>query len=189
MAISREVAKRTDRVIALDVSKEFAHALGPIPSNVELVLTDGVSVPILANSIDIAYSSQLMEHLHPDDAQEQLKGIYRALKPGGIYICNTPHRFNGPHDISAFFDREATGFHLKEYTNKELSVLFKKTGFHKIYSLTGAKGYVLSLPLWPIIGLEKLLVSLPSSLRRNVARFPPVKVLLGIRLAGKKVDV
>ena len=62
-----------------------------------------------------------MEHLHPDDALEQLQNIYSALVPGGIYLCITPNRLSGPQDVSRDFDMVATGFHLKEYTISELS--------------------------------------------------------------------
>jgi predicted SAM-dependent methyltransferase len=51
-----------------------------------------------------------MEHLHPDDAFEQLKQIYTALTPGGLYICTTPNRLTGPHDVSKYFDETAAGF-------------------------------------------------------------------------------
>ena len=73
-----------------------------------------------AGSVDLAFSDQLMEHLHPDDAVEQLRNIHRALKPGGVYVCVTPNRLYGPSDISAFFDDEARGFHLKEYSLDEI---------------------------------------------------------------------
>jgi predicted SAM-dependent methyltransferase len=41
---------------------------------------------VRAESVDLAYSNQLMEHLHPDDASEQLANVYRALKPGGVTV-------------------------------------------------------------------------------------------------------
>lgn len=186
LAVSREVAKHVNHVYALDVSKEFATALGPIPDNIRLIISDGISVPIPAKSVDIAYSSQLMEHLHPDDAKEQLKNIYASLKPGGAYVCNTPHRWSGPHDISGFFDDEATGFHLKEYTNGELAFLLKEAGFKQVYSLTGAKGYVIPLPLPLIEAAEGLLSLLPRNTRKTYSRWLPIKVLLGVRLVGKK---
>ena len=75
---------------------------------------------------------QLMEHLHPDDALDQLQNIFTALTSAGVYLCITPNRLNGPHDISMYFDEVATGFHLHEYTITELSDLFKKVGFSKV---------------------------------------------------------
>ncbi len=186
LAVSREIARHVNQVYALDVSNEFTTALGPIPDNVTLIISDGISVPVPPASIDIAYSSQLMEHLHPDDAMEQLKQIYTALKPGGSYICNTPHTFNGPHDISMYFEDEATGFHLKEYTNAELANVFKNAGFKTVYSLTGAKGYVLRCPVLLLITIEKSLNRLSKKTRKSLSRWLPVKILLGIRLVGKK---
>lgn len=186
LAVSRALSPFMNKVVALDVSKEFATALGPLPNNVELVLSNGIDIPIPEQSVDIAYSSQLMEHLHPDDALEQLKNIYLSLKIDGLYVCNTPHRFNGPHDISQYFDEVATGFHLKEYTNRELAAMFRRAGFHKIHSLTGAKGYTIRFPLSLLFGLETLIERLPNAWLRPFSRFLPIKILLGIRLVGRK---
>jgi SAM-dependent methyltransferase len=110
-ALSIALAKRVRQVYALDVSEKITEQLSA-PANFKLILSDGTSVPLPAGSVDVAYSNQLMEHLHPDDAREQLEGIWRALRPGGVYICITPNRVSGPHDISSHFDSIATGFHL-----------------------------------------------------------------------------
>jgi len=131
-----ELCKHFKKVYAIDVSEEIAKN-SQRPTNFELVLSDGISVDIEPQSVDIAYSYQLMEHLHPEDAFEQLQNIYNALVNGGVYICITPHRFMGPHDISKHFDTIATGFHLKEYINIELYSLFKSVGFRKVQSLFG----------------------------------------------------
>lgn len=186
LALARAMAPYVKIVVALDVSKEFAMALGAVPSNVAFVLSDGLSVPVDAASVDLVYSDQLMEHLHPDDAFEQLQNILRALKPGGRYICNTPHRFNGPHDVSQYFDQEATGFHLKEYTNRELRALFLRAGFRRVYSLTGVRGFVVPVPVWVLAPLEFCLNALPKPMRRLVSGFLPIKILLGVRLVGIK---
>lgn len=186
LALARALSPYVQTIIALDVSKEFAMTLGTVPKNVELVLSDGISIPVAAASADLVYSDQLMEHLHPDDAFEQLQNILRALKPGGRYICNTPHRFNGPHDISQHFDQEATGFHLKEYTNRELRALFLRVGFRNVYSLTGVRGFVVPVPVWALIPLEFCLNCLPKPMRRLVSGFLPIKLLLGVRLVGVK---
>ena len=81
---------------------------------------------------------------------KQLKNIYQALAPGGSYLCFTPNRLSGPHDISKYFDEVATGFHLREYTNTELVAIFKKTGFSEIMVYMGFKGY-LGIRLTPVI--------------------------------------
>lgn len=186
LAVTREIAPLVKKVIALDVSQEFASALGPPPKNVELILSNGISIPIEKESVDLAYSNQLMEHLHPDDAYEQLKGVVACLKKGGKYICNTPNGINGPHDVSQYFDAYPTGFHLKEYTNKELRDLFLKAGFTRVYSLTGVRGYVIPMPVLPLIWLEFVLASLPRKWQRKIGYSLPIKALLGIRLVGVK---
>jgi hypothetical protein len=115
-----------------------------------------------------------MEHLHPEDALEQLQNIYKSLAPSGIYICITPNRLSEPHDISKYFDEEATGFHLKEYTVTELYELFRTVGFSKVSWLKSNKRMHIEIPLLasvvPLIkASEAALSTLPSSLRRKIA--------------------
>src|SRR5690349_5770324 len=85
-ALSVVLAERVKQVYGLDVSEKITQRVS-LPPNFKLILSDGTSVPLPPDSVDVAFSNQLMEHLHPDDALEQLAGIWRALRPGGVYIC------------------------------------------------------------------------------------------------------
>jgi SAM-dependent methyltransferase len=135
-------------------------------------------------SIDVAFSSQLIEHLHPEDVVIQLQAIYRALVPGGVYICLTPHRFGGPADVSRLFDEVATGFHLKEYTNRELARLFRGTGFSRISALRRIGRKHVRFPLLPILWLEALLQPLGHPQRR--ALYGKLRKILVPRLISWK---
>jgi peptidoglycan/xylan/chitin deacetylase (PgdA/CDA1 family)/SAM-dependent methyltransferase len=180
-ALSLTVAHLTKKVYAVEVSEEITKSL-TCPQNFELLLFDGCHVPLPANSVNVAYSHQLMEHLHPDDALEQLENIYRTLACGGIYICITPNRLSGPHDVSRHFDVVASGFHLKEYTNTELSNLFKQVGFSKVRAYVGAPEVYFRFPLFLLKILESLLDRLPHWLSKRIASLS----LLNIRLVGTK---
>jgi SAM-dependent methyltransferase len=184
-ALSCEVAKYVKQVYAVDISKEIVRGLS-LPRNIELILSDGCNIPVPAESVNVAYSYQLMEHLHPDDAREQLYDIYKALIPGGCYFCITPNRINGPHDISRYFDSIATGFHLKEYTNAELHYLFKEVGFSKVQSYIRIKNYRKYLSPVSIELCEKMLGVFPYSVRKFVASSLPIAILLGIQFIGTK---
>jgi SAM-dependent methyltransferase len=184
-AFSFEVAKFVKQVYSVDVSDEITKTVAR-PPNSHLILSDGSNIPLPLNSVNVAYSNQLMEHLHPEDALEQLQNIYNTLMPGGVYVCITPNRLNGPHDISRSFDEVATGFHLKEYTFSELNELFTKVGFSRLRVYTGAKGKYLSLPISPFMAIEKLLDKLPSALRKMIVRTLLFSLLLEIRLVGAK---
>jgi SAM-dependent methyltransferase len=183
-ALSIALAAQVRQVYGLDVSEEITHRVS-LPSNFQLILSDGTSVPLPPDSVDVAYSNQLMEHLHPDDALEQLEGIWRALRPGGVYICITPNGLSGPHDISEHFDSVATGFHLKEYTVGELSQLFRKVGFRKVQTLLGRRGVCVPAPVAPVVAGEALLGLLPAKPRRVLGRTVG-RAFLGIRLLGTK---
>lgn len=184
-ALSLEVTNYVKKVYAIDVSKEITNNK-EIPANFELILSDGSSISIDDKSIDVAYSMQLMEHLHPDDAYEQLKNIYNVLKDGGFYLCLTPNKFSGPHDVSKYFDKISTGFHLKEYSVTELNNLFNAVGFKKINIYIGAKGLYIKCPLFLIKLLENILNSLPWELGYKIAKIPIIRCILGIKILGIK---
>lgn len=184
-ALSYEVSKKVKKVYAVDVSKQIAD-LPNVPSNFNLILSDGTHIPLPPESIDVAYSNDLMEHLHPEDALEQLRNIFSVLIPGGLYVCLTPNRLNGPHDISMYFEKVASGFHLKEYTYRELVRLFSSTGFSKIKAFVRIKGFFSRFPLSLILAGEFFIGLLPDSIRKSMALDVLFRSFLWIRLVGRK---
>jgi SAM-dependent methyltransferase len=184
-ALACEVARLAKHVYAVDVSSEVTRGV-VLPANLELTISDGSSVPVTANSIDLAFSDQLMEHLHPDDALDQIRNILTALKPGGVYICITPNRLSGPHDVSRNFDQVATGFHLHEYAVGELATLFRAAGFRRIKALAGARGRYCAAPTFGFEWIETILAGAPESLGRRLARTLPFRLILGARVVAWK---
>ena len=184
-AVAFEAAKRVKKVYAVEVSETISGS-PDVPENFQLILSDGSSIDVPDGSVDIVYSNQLMEHLHPDDALVQLKNVLRALAPGGVYLCITPNRLNGPHDISGQFGTEARGLHLREYTVTELSRLFRRAGFSRTMMCAGGRGKYWKCPVLPAILCESILQILPTTLRRTIASSALVRGFIGVRLVGIK---
>lgn len=181
----RRLAPLVRRATGVDVSAEIAGG-AELPENAHSVISDGTSIPVTPGTVDVAYSANLMEHLHPDDAVEQVGNVYAALRPGGVYVCVTPHRMSGPHDISADFDEVATGFHLREYTVGDLRGLLRGVGFVDFGVYVGAYGRYLRSPAAPVIGLERALALLPLRPRRALARWAPIRMVLASRVTARK---
>lgn len=177
-ALAFEMARTVRRCIGVDVSAEIA-AHDNAPPNFELLLSDGTSIPVPAGTVDVAFSNQLMEHLHPEDARAQLLNISRSLRRGGRYVCLTPNRLTGPHDISREFDDIATGLHLHEYTNLELIALFLDCGFRRVAMYSSIRKRVFRIPCAPVLAVEGWLLGLPSAGRRLVTRQRLVRKFLG----------
>ncbi len=184
-AIAFEAATRVKKAYAVDVS-EVVTARAKKPDNFELILSDGIEVPVPAGSIDFAYSNQLMEHLHANDSEAQLRNIFVALKPNGRYLCVTPNRLTGPHDISRDFDDEATCLHLREFTVTELDRIFREVGFARTFVYLKYGSITMSLPVLPFRLAESVLGILPHRLRKMLTFNKVVRFLLGVKLVGEK---
>lgn len=184
-ALTLRVAKQVAEAHAVEVSETITRDLGR-PANFELHLTDGTHIPLPDGTVTVAFSDQLIEHLHPDDARAQLGEVYRTMAPGGAFVCITPNRLYGPRDISEYFDERATGLHLREYSARELRALMLDAGFDRVRFYAGARGAFIPMPYFIVSAVESLLDSLPFGLRKKLADNAPVRALLGLRVAALK---
>jgi SAM-dependent methyltransferase len=184
-ALALAVAERVRRVYALEVSSKITEGV-PSRDNCEVILTDGLSLPVPAGAATLAYSNQVFEHLHPDDGLNHLRQVHDALAPGGRYVCITPNRLTGPHDISMYFDNVASGFHLREYTATELAALMRIAGFEQVEAWTMRKGISLRLPWLMVRVTEALLGVLPHRVRRGIGQRLPVRIVLSCYVVGVK---
>jgi SAM-dependent methyltransferase len=176
------IGDRVRRAFAVDVARARARAHSITPS-VELHFSDGTSVPVPQGTVSLAYSNQLLEHLHPDDAHEHLCNVHRALTRGGRYVCITPNRLSGPHDMSRHFGDVASGLHLKEYTIAEVGTAFAAAGFSKTRAFLSYRGRILSPPvsIYPFRAYEWIVARAPGNLRMKLA-----SPLAAVKIVGTK---
>jgi SAM-dependent methyltransferase len=168
-AVAHGLAPRVDRAIAMDVTDALAIPDDPA-RGYEFRAFDGFDLG-LANEMDVIYSNDVAEHLHPDDFADHAAAILGALVAGGIYVCVTPNRLSGPHDISRHFTSTPTGFHLREYTCRELAAKLRRAGFRRTQVVLSVNGRRLGplLPIWPVAAAEAVIERLPQGLRRRLA--------------------
>ncbi len=165
---SFELCKHVGFVYGVDISDQSG-AGNDVPENFKLVIYDGYNLPLEKNSVDVFFSDQLIEHLHPEDLALHFQMVREILKDGGIYVFRTPHRFTGPHDISMYFCDEPRGFHLKEWTYRELLPVLRELGYRSWRSYRSVKGRPIRVPVWCFILIESALKLLPDSTRRLLA--------------------
>jgi SAM-dependent methyltransferase len=163
-----EVARHVQRVIGVDISDQSGGAADR-PENFELVVYDGYTLDIPEETVDLAFSYQFLEHLHPDDVPLHFAMIRRVLRPGGTYVFSTPHRFSGPHDISAHFSDQPEGFHLQEWTYGELGRVIEHAGFSAWFTYRCGRPRCTRAWNAATLGAEGLIGLLPRSLRRFVS--------------------
>jgi len=185
-AVALAVAPHVRKAIVVDVSDALAPVSGT-PPNFEFIKNVGASIPLPSESADFVYSNQVMEHLHPDDALEQLGEVHRVLKRGGRYLCRTPNRVSGPHDVSMFFSNVAQGMHLKEYSYGELTALMKRAGFARTRIWIAPRAFrAFGITQWLAEAIEASLSATPQALHTAICRSKIARSLLGITMMAEK---
>jgi len=95
----------------------------------------------LSGEYDCVISTQVVEHMHPDDLLTHFAEARQLLKPGGRYLFDTPHRSAGPADLSMVFALDSARYmHLREYTWIELRELLRQAGYTRIEAVVHLPG-------------------------------------------------
>jgi SAM-dependent methyltransferase len=168
-ALACEVARHVKTVYAADISDQRAPGL-EAPPNFHMVVFDGLHLDVEPGSVDVAFSYQFLEHLHPEDLDPHFQVVARALKGGGLYILDTPHAFSGPHDISRYFSRTADAFHMHEWTYREIRDLGRRHGFGRMSVFRFGRRWDTPLALMATLAAEGILSLLPASLRWRLSQ-------------------
>jgi len=180
-ALAFAVAPHVRRARAIEIADQIPVA-AVRPSNFALVLYDGWHLDLTPESVDLVFSEQFVEHLHPDDTQHHFRQVHTLLRPGGRYLLRTPERWTGPHDISRWFSQRAEGFHLREWSYAELAEAARAAGFTRVAAYWNARGHCIALPLAAMRGVEAAMAMWPLGLRRTLGhRLVPMVTLAMIR--------
>lgn len=166
-----KVAPRVKSIVAVDISDQRQPGRD-WPQNFELVIYDGYNLPqIEPGSIDVVYSDQFLEHLHPEDAESHLQLVRQILRPGGAYVIRTPHAMSGPWDVSRYFCDVAEGFHLKEWTYGELAGTLRRLGYTEVQAMWSKRGRTVRVPLGAYEAVESLGRGMSRASFRRIAKY------------------
>jgi SAM-dependent methyltransferase len=164
------MCNRAKSVYGVDISDQRGR-LGNMPDSFELIVYDGYNLEMPENSVDVVFSDQLIEHIHPDDIEIHFQLVRKILKSQGAYVFRTPHRFLGPHDVSRYFSDQAEGFHLKEWTYGEIGRILRSLKYSSWNGYRIAKGILIEIPSPFLIIVEYIVGILPKQLRRFASRY------------------
>ncbi|MGD9982449.1 MAG: class I SAM-dependent methyltransferase [Hyphomonadaceae bacterium] len=184
--IALSVAPYVAKSIVVDVSDQLVPR-DITATNFEFVKNRCADVPVPDESVSFIYSNQVLEHIHPDDVEERMRELYRVLKPGGRYMCRTPNRFSGPHDVSMYFDDVSHGTHMREYSYETLYRLVGDAGFVHPRIMIAPRAYRLfDLPYALARLVERVFAAAPRSLHTPICRSHIGRSLLGITMMVEK---
>jgi len=164
------LCNRVKSVYGVDISDQRGQ-FDNAPSNFELIIYDGYDLQMQENFADVVFSDQLIEHLHQEDTQFHFRLVKKILRPQGVYVFRTPHRFSGPHDVSRYFSDEAEGFHLKEWTYSEIAKILKNLKYSSWSGYKWTKRDLVKKPFAYFITIEHILKILPRRLKKIASRY------------------
>lgn len=165
-----DVSNRVRFAYGVDISDQRG-LVDTVPNNFALIIYDGYDLEMQESSVDVAFSDQLIEHLHPEDTESHFQLVRKILKPRGVYVFRTPHRLSGPHDVSGYFSDEPEGFHLKEWTYGEVAKMLKNLRYLSWSGYWNARGIRIKMPFSYFIINEYILKILTKGLRRIVSKY------------------
>ncbi|GAB5402852.1 MAG: hypothetical protein Aurels2KO_10830 [Aureliella sp.] len=87
----------------------------------------------------VVYWNDVFEHVPTDEIVDYVKVIHSLLAPGGKLVTITPNWHMRPSDVTDVFKpprSEAVGFHLKEYTAREVCSVVREAGFSAVETPT-----------------------------------------------------
>jgi ubiquinone/menaquinone biosynthesis C-methylase UbiE len=147
-----------------------------------LVQGKGEAIPFRANSFDVVYSSEVIEHT--SDPGGFIAESWRVLSINGIFIITTPSRFNYatlagtlvPRTLKIHLRRfiyyvkpgPDIDPHFREYTPKELNDLLQQNKFMVEKIIPG----VMRVPFWYLFEKFPILVSIWEKFDKLVGLVP-----------------
>lgn len=168
-------------VAGIEVSQnmqEQAQSRLPEEWHSQLYLGDFLSLDLAGQEpFQVVYWNDVFEHLPPDESVDFLRKIYALLSPGGVLVTITPNWHLRPSDITGEYRpprSTAEGFHLKEYTLREMRDVLHTAGFSRVtmpWFVTKKNSYMcgsggLGCKCW----FEPMLEKLPFKLSRLLCR-------------------
>ena len=124
--ISEFMADDFDNVIGLDISGEMIREASKRlieHTNIEFIETDGKSIPLEDDSVDIVFSYLVFQHIKEREIVEKnFKEVYRVLKDEGLFKVRIR---SDKVDLNKWWGGV-------EYTEQSIGKLIKKIGFELV---------------------------------------------------------
>ncbi len=86
--LEREGLRRGWKIVSLDPDEQAVQAISAAGAHGEVGSI--ALMPFSDQSFDFIVASEVLEHLSSDERRHSLRGIYRALKPGGRLLGTVP---------------------------------------------------------------------------------------------------
>jgi SAM-dependent methyltransferase len=160
---------------------ELDRAIQALPTAAGIVQAVGEAVPFAANSFDLLFSNEVIEHV--DDDRQTLKEMVRVVKPGGRIIIFCPNRWYPVEQHGIFwrgrykfgniplvnylpdFLRDKLAPHVRAYSARSLHKLYQGLPVRRLHHSRIYGGYDNIERRWPRLGrlLKKTLYTLEKT--------------------------
>jgi len=147
-----------------------------------------LDLSLLSSRADVVYWNDVMEHLPPDEIPDVMAAVFKLLRPGGALVTITPNWHIRPSDITRDFKpprSEPEGFHLKEYSLREVASILNEAGFEHVQTpifATRTRCYLMGSGLMKIKSLfEPALEWLPFRVAQIIDSVMGLSVTIAVK--------
>ena len=177
--MSMSIAQRGATVKGIDISVVAIDAANKLAAarkltNVTFKAGNAIVLDEPSSTYDYVVSSDMVEHLNPEQVTKHFQEVHRVLKPKGVYIVSLPGW--EPAD-------RVDPLHLGNYHPPEFMALLRKGGFEP--TLAPEALYLRTGDLAPILGTPK---TAKAKVSRAVTKFPGVGRSVGCKLIHRWCD-
>ena len=94
-----------------------------------VLLADGAALPFASGSLDVVRAKEIIEHIL--DLRPFIQEIYRALRPGGLFLSQTPTQFSILYPAVINFYDDYT--HIRPLSRVGVRCLLADANFETLY--------------------------------------------------------
>ncbi|OGO52517.1 MAG: hypothetical protein A2148_08450 [Chloroflexi bacterium RBG_16_68_14] len=113
---------------ALGLDPSSASALLCRARSLPVVIADGTRLPFASGSVDVVRAKEILEHI--PDLLAFVRDIRRVLKPGGLFLSQTPTQYSILYPVTNFYDDYT---HIRPLTRFGIRRLLADAGLETLY--------------------------------------------------------
>lgn len=93
-----------------------------------VLIADGITLPFASGSLEVVRAKEIIEHIL--DLRPFMREVHRVLRPGGLFLSQTPTQFSILYPVTNFYDDYT---HIRPVSRQGMRRLLADANFEMLY--------------------------------------------------------